>query len=136
MKKKKYPKRFIKGVKKYIKLSKPLLPGLFFLCLTLGMLFSLIIPLRPTYSEFEKRELASFPKFSFSALVSGSYFKDIDTWFADTFPFRERLISANSKLSELRGVGDKIYGLNDMAVQTVPQASSEKTTEALSLIHI
>lgn len=132
MKKKKYPKRFIKGVKKYIKLSKPLLPGLFFLCLTLGMLFSLIIPLRPTYSEFEKRELASFPKFSFSALVSGSYFKDIDTWFADTFPFRERLISANSKLSELRGVGDKIYGLNDMAVQTVPQASSEKTTEAES----
>lgn len=130
MKKKKYPKRFIKGVKKYIKLSKPLLPGLFFLCLTLGMLFSLIIPLRPTYSEFEKRELASFPKFSVSALVSGSYFKDIDTWFADTFPFRERLISANSKLSELRGVGDKIYGLNDMAVQTVPQASSEKTTEA------
>ena len=132
MKKKKYPKRFIKGVKKYIKLSKSLLPGLFFLCLTLGMLFSLIIPLRPTYSEFEKRELASFPKFSFSALVSGSYFKDIDTWFADTFPFRERLISANSKLSELRGVGDKIYGLNDMAVQTVPQASSEKTTEAES----
>lgn len=132
MKKKKYPKRFIKGVKKYIKLSKPLLPGLFFLCLTLGMLFSLIIPLRPTYSEFEKRELASFPKFSVSALVSGSYFKDIDTWFADTFPFRERLISANSKLSELRGVGDKIYGLNDMAVQTVPQASSEKTTEAES----
>ena len=132
MKKKKYPKRFIKGVKKYIKLSKSLLPGLFFLCLALGMLFSLIIPLRPTYSEFEKRELASFPKFSFSALVSGSYFKDIDTWFADTFPFRERLISANSKLSELRGVGDKIYGLNDMAVQTVPQASSEKTTEAES----
>ncbi len=132
MKKKKYPKRFIKGVKKYIKLSKSLLPGLFFLCLTLGMLFSLIIPLRPTYSEFEKRELASFPKFSVSALVSGSYFKDIDTWFADTFPFRERLISANSKLSELRGVGDKIYGLNDMAVQTVPQASSEKTTEAES----
>ena len=132
MKKKKYPKRFIKGVKKYIKLSKPLLPGLFFLCLTLGMLFYLIIPLRPTYSEFEKRELASFPKFSVSALVSGSYFKDIDTWFADTFPFRERLISANSKLSELRGVGDKIYGLNDMAVQTVPQASSEKTTEAES----
>ena len=132
MKKKKYPKRFIKGVKKYIKLSKPLLPGLFFLCLTLGMLFYLIIPLHPTYSEFVNRELASFPKFSVSALVSGSYFKDIDTWFADTFPFRERLISANSKLSELRGVGDKIYGLNDMAVQTVPQASSEKTTEAES----
>ncbi|MGN1195461.1 MAG: hypothetical protein ACI4SB_08245 [Acutalibacteraceae bacterium] len=48
MKKKKYPKRLISGVKKYIKLYKVLLPGLFFICLTLGMLFSLIIPLRPT----------------------------------------------------------------------------------------
>ena len=120
MKKKKYPKSFIARVKKYIKLSKTLLPGLFFLCLTLGMLFSLIIPLRPTYSDVEKRELAKFPEFSFTALVSGSYFKDIDTWFADTFPFREGLITVNSKLSELRGVGDRIYGLNDMAVQTVP----------------
>ena len=92
MKKKKYPKQFIIRVKKYIKLSKSLLPGLFFLCLTLGMLFSLIIPLRPTYSDVEKRELAKFPEFSFTALVSGRYFKDIDTWFADTFPFREGLI--------------------------------------------
>ena len=129
MKKKKYPKQFIIRVKKYIKLSKSLLPGLFFLCLTLGMLFSLIIPLRPTYSDVEKRELAKFPEFSFTALVSGSYFKDIDTWFADTFPFREGLITVNSKLSELRGVGDRIYGLNDMAVQTVPEVTSGKEPE-------
>lgn len=129
MKKKKYPKQFIIRVKKYIKLSKTLLPGLFFLCLTLGMLFSLIIPLRPTYSDVEKRELAKFPEFSFTALVSGRYFKDIDTWFADTFPFREGLITVNSKLSELRGVGDRIYGLNDMAVQTVPEVTSGKEPE-------
>ena len=129
MKKKKYPKSFIARVKKYIKLSKTLLPGLFFLCLTLGMLFSLIIPLRPTYSDVEKRELAKFPEFSFTALVSGRYFKDIDTWFADTFPFREGLITVNSKLSELRGVGDRIYGLNDMAVQTVPEVTSGKEPE-------
>ena len=129
MKKKKYPKQFIIRVKKYIKLSKSLLPGLFFLCLTLGMLFSLIIPLRPTYSDVEKRELAKFPEFSFTALVSGRYFKDIDTWFADTFPFREGLITVNSKLSELRGVGDRIYGLNDMAVQTVPEVTSGKEPE-------
>lgn len=120
MKKKKYPKRLILGVKKYIRLSKVLLPGLFFICLTLGMLFSLIIPLRPTYSEVEKRELASFPSFSFSSFANGEFFKGIDTWFADTFPFREKLISVNSKLSELRGVGDKIYGLNDAVVQVSP----------------
>lgn len=124
-KKKKYSKRLISGVKKYISLYKALLPGLFFLCLTLGMLFSLILPLRPTYSEIEKRNLASFPSFSFTELMNGKFFKGIDTWFADTFPFREKLISANSKLSELRGVGDRIYGLNDMAVQTVPASPTD-----------
>ena len=131
-KKKKYPKRLIAGVKRYIRLSKTLLPGLFFLCLTLGMLFSLIIPLRPTYSEVEKRELASFPKLSFSAFVNGSYFKGIDTWFADTFPLREKLISANSKLSELRGVGDKIYGLNDAAAEQVVPVPSPDSSDASS----
>lgn len=125
MKKKKYSKRLISGVKKYIKLYKAVLPGLFFVCLTLGMLFSLIIPLHPTYSEVEKRELASFPSFSFTGFVNGSYFKGIDTWFADTFPFREKLIAANSKISELRGVGDKIYGLNDAVIQNVPSASAQ-----------
>ena len=31
----------------------------------------LIIPLRPSVSETEKRELAAFPEFSFSAIADG-----------------------------------------------------------------
>ncbi|MBQ3537931.1 MAG: hypothetical protein IJA39_05045, partial [Clostridia bacterium] len=50
--------------------------------LTGAVLF--IIPLRPTVSETEKRELAKFPEFSISSLISGDYFSGISTWFSDT----------------------------------------------------
>ena len=43
----------------------------FMLVLFAFFIVSLIIPLRPSYSESEKRELAKFPSFSFSALFSG-----------------------------------------------------------------
>jgi hypothetical protein len=61
------------------------------------------MPLRPTYSESEKRELTPFPKFTIKALTSGDYFEGVSTWFSDTFPFREKLTLANSYLKKLSG---------------------------------
>ena len=43
---------------------------LFFLSLGLLTVISWIIPLRPTYSEFEKRELTKFPSFSLQAAAT------------------------------------------------------------------
>ena len=123
MKKRKYSKKYIAFVKKYIGLYKVILPGAFALVLVLGMLVSMIFPLRPKFSEVEKRELAKFPSFKISALFNGSYFKDIDTWFSDTFPMREKMISANNSLKELSGFGNRIYGLNDNVEQTIPDAT-------------
>lgn len=68
---------------------------LFIVVLFAGMVVSLIPSLRPSYSETEKRELKKFPNFSFSSLVSGSFFDDINLWFSDTFPFRDRLVTIN-----------------------------------------
>lgn len=76
---------------------------LFCIALFSGFVLSQIMPLRPSYSEEEKRELAKFPKLSVSALASGSYFSDISTWFSDTFPFREALVSINSRITALHG---------------------------------
>ncbi len=70
----------------------------FFAVLIIASVISLIIPLRPTYSESEKRELKKFPKFSLSALCSGDYFSDIDTWFSDTFPARDFFARLNAGL--------------------------------------
>ena len=69
---------------------------LFFAVLGGMAALGLCLPLRPTYSESEKRELAKFPAFSASALFSGRYFDDISTWYADTFPLRELWVNADS----------------------------------------
>lgn len=76
----------------------------FFIVLYIGTIIAFILPLRPTYSESEKRNLASFPEFSIDALVSGSYFDDISTWFSDTFPFRENLTEANTYVKSFYGI--------------------------------
>ena len=75
----------------------------FFLMLYVGTALAFAIPLRPTYSETEKRKLSEFPEFSAKALLSGDYFADIDTWFADTFPFRENLTKADTFIKSLYG---------------------------------
>ena len=70
----------------------------------------LCLPLRPRESDLEKRELAKFPAFSFAALWDGSFFEDVSTWFADTFPFREQLLSAEAGVESLYGLrGEEIY---------------------------
>ena len=67
------------------------------------------IPLRPTASVSEKRNLERFPSFSFSTLLSGEYFKSIDNWFSDTFTFRESWIGAADGFK-------KIYGIKTVAI--------------------
>jgi len=78
----------------------------FFLVLAILTVVSFIIPLRPTQSYTEKRNLAEFPEFSWEALASGSYFDDISLWFSDTFPGRESWITLSSNLKSLHGYSD------------------------------
>lgn len=78
--------------------------GAFFMMMLVFGIIALIIPLRPTESVVEKRELTEFPEFSFQALVDGSYFKQVDLWFSDTFPFRDAFTSANARLKNLYGI--------------------------------
>lgn len=78
----------------------------FFLVLAILTVVAFIIPLRPTQSQAEKRALAEFPEFSVEALVSGSYFDDISTWFSDTFPGRESWLSLSSDVEGLHGQND------------------------------
>ncbi len=116
--------------KKLSKKLKYILPVTFFCIMGMGMIVSLIIPLRPTFSDSEKRELTKFPSFAFESFWEGEYTAQIDKWFADTFPFRETLININNSISELRGFGDKVYGINSNADTEIPQATTgESTTE-------
>ncbi len=78
--------------------------ALFFLVLFAFGILSLILPLRPTESEMEKRKLTEFPEFSVQALANGDFTKGIDTWFADTFPLRDVFFQINGWVQSLYGV--------------------------------
>ena len=59
---------------------------------------------RPATSVVEKRELTVFPAFTWQGVWDGSWFSDIDTWYSDTYPLRERLISMDNRLESLYGL--------------------------------
>ena len=76
----------------------------FFLALAAFAIFSLLLPLRPTTSVAERRDLAKFPEFSVQSLADGSYTSGIDSWFADTFPLRDAFFQLNSWVKSLYGI--------------------------------
>ncbi len=64
----------------------------------------LLLFLRPETSVIEKRDLAKFPAFSWSDFADGTWFKEIDTWYADTYPLREPMIAVSQKMESLYGI--------------------------------
>lgn len=125
---KKEKKKKAKKVKSVVNKTHFIKVASFLLILYLGTVISFIIPLRPTYSESEKRNLTEFPEFNIEALTSGDYFSDISTWFSDTFPFREQLTKANSFIKGLYGIETvTIHGDIDKGDE-IPDAPIEETT--------
>ena len=98
-----------------------------FLLLLIGFI-GLLFPLRPKVSEVEKRELTKFPKPTAATFMNGEFFSDISTWYADTFPFRETLSSANAKVKKLYGITTE--ELHGEAVQgdEIPDPDAEITS--------
>ena len=93
---------------------------------------SFIIPLRPTESYSERRELAEFPEFSVEALADGSYFSDITLWFSDTFPGRESWIGLSTEIAALHGhseiaIQGDLGGNDVIPVETVTMEVPEET---------
>lgn len=78
--------------------------GVFFCVLLCGMVFSLILPLRPEKSMQEKRKLTEFPDFSVESLLNGTYFRGIDDWFSDTFPLRDGFLDLNQAIRSFYGI--------------------------------
>lgn len=52
-----------------------------------------------TVSVTEKRNLKTKPEFSFQALFSGTYTKDFEEYYSDTFPFRDFFLNINKKIT-------------------------------------
>lgn len=56
---------------------------------------------RSTYSELEKRELASFPTFAWDKVASGDFTKNINSWFSDSEPFRDLFMTLSMEEKHL-----------------------------------
>lgn len=103
----------------------------FFVMLAALTVIAFIIPLRPTQSYGEKRNLATFPEYTAEALTSGDYFDDITLWFADTFPGRDSWLALSASVQELHGHADiTIHGElpKGDAIPTVSTSATEATT--------
>ena len=74
------------------------------LCAMLAMMLAIgiwsLADKDPEISVTEKRELAARPKFSFSALLDGSYIQQFESYYSDTFPGREKLLGMNRKMNK------------------------------------
>lgn len=64
---------------------------------------SLLLP-KPVTSAVEKRDLARMPQFSAESLFRGKLTRDIETFYADTFPLRDQFVSLSAVLNEQRGI--------------------------------
>lgn len=93
----------------------------FLVTLALLTVVSFIIPLRPTQSQSEKRNLAEFPEFSMDALLSGDYFDDITLWFSDTFPGRETWLEVSSLTGSFHGYSEISIEGDLPVAETVPE---------------
>lgn len=58
------------------------------------------------FSEEENRSLTTFPKFSWDALVDGSFSSKINEYFADQFPARNSLVGIKGVTETLFGKGE------------------------------
>ena len=67
-----------------------------------------------TISVSENRALAEKPAFSLSALFSGEYTLDFETYYSDTFPLRDAFLGVNSFLNRFYfyGGGDSVLVLD------------------------
>lgn len=101
----------------------------FFAVVAVGLL---VLP-RPTISESEKRNLATFPQFTWDAYWSGKYTENISYFFNDTVPFRDTFKSIGAGFRSLFGFtvdGAEIKGsvsqVNSGSSQTEVTTASTK----------
>ncbi len=101
----------------------------FFIAFYLLSLISWIIPLRPSHSDMENRDLTAFPAFSIEALANGSFFDGINKWFADTFPMRDGFIGLSNTVKGFYGIADTSVHGDVQTGDDIPDTPSAVTTQ-------
>ncbi|MGH2552619.1 MAG: DHHW family protein, partial [Chitinophagaceae bacterium] len=106
---------------------------LFITILTIGGVASLTMK-KASVSEMENRKLTRFPGYSDSALWSGNYFKQIDLYYADNFPLRDRWISLSGSFRNKFGFQSSEIKMYDQLNNTDTAALKDTSQTALKTI--
>ncbi len=94
--------------------------------MTIGTITGLLFFIRPSQSMLEKRTLTTFPSFTLSTFLDGSYFSDISLWYADTFPGRDRLMSVNNSIASMNGIHPKTQVLSTAKADEIGQKQEKE----------
>lgn len=104
-----------------------------FLFLLTFAVLSFVLP-KPTVSEREKRDLATFPAFSTEAVLSGEWMQAFELYFSDTFPFREGFVGLAASIREHYGVRyDGIRVITTPGTDTASDTAPLTTTTAATV---
>jgi len=95
---------YIQARKKARKLRNTAVIVSFTVAMVFFFLLGLMLPIRPTESALEKRELKEFPAFSISGVMNGSYFSEISEWYSDSFPLRDVWMGQYDNLKGMYGI--------------------------------
>ena len=68
------------------------------------VIIGLLFWLRPTRSYVEKRDLAKLPTLTLDGLWNGDFFDKVSTWYSETYPARDALLTAHSNLEQAYGI--------------------------------
>jgi len=111
----------------------------FFLIFFVVSAISLMIPIRPQYSDMEQRALTPFPTPSVQTVANGTFFDGINSWFSDTFPIRDGWMSLNAAIKRTYGFsGTGLHGDVEQgddipsAPMTTTGGEATVTTETIS----
>ena len=90
---------------------------------------------KDSISVLENRKLAAFPQYGDSTFWSGKYFKEIEMYYADNFPYRNRWISSATTFKNKLGFQSgeiKIYDpVNDTEANEKTDSIKEKEQKGL-----
>lgn len=106
--------------------------GLVVATMAIGSFMGLLWFARPTTSELENRTLSSFPAFSLSGMMNGSWFSEVSTWYSDTFPGRESLMKAGLSFQNLYGLKQTNAVLTTGTADELPTAKAEESQSVTS----
>ncbi len=70
--------------------------------LTIYAAFTVLFTIFPrsTFSELEKRELATFPKLTLDSLAKGLFTSSVSYWFSDSEPYRDKFMAMSMLFSD------------------------------------